>query len=221
MSVKFWWFKTVVGIGDGSAADWAHCVHPRQNKIQSLLNQRDNSFGKKGFLVNICWFKIDVEIREVPRGEREHRVNPRQEYIHYPYVDYNFKILYGFLNIVIIQDIFYKDVLFLSFFTEKVKNTSENRKTGNSYKKIILIYCYFNKKYSIPHHMVDFVYNLDLNYHEYWTNETVKNESYKGMFLFTVKDFVSFITDSKSMFLMSTRFLKYMINGVSVPQFRV
>ena len=49
----------------------------------------------------------------------------------------------------------------------------------------------------------------------------MRDESYKGKFLFTMKDFVSFGTDNQSMYFISTIFLKDKINGVLVPQFQL
>ena len=37
---------------------------------------------------------------------------------------------------------------------------------------------------------------------------------------FVQRNFVLFVTDSQSMFLMPTRFLKYSIDGVRLPQFQ-
>ena len=53
------------------------------------------------------------------------------------------------------------------------------------------------------------------------TNGDVRDENYKGNLLFTMKDFVSFVTYSKSMYFMSTLLLKYNIGGISVPQFKI
>ena len=41
------------------------------------------------------------------------------------------------------------------------------------------------------------------------------------MFSFPINDFVPFVTYCQSMFYMSTRFLKYDIYGVYVPQFQL
>ena len=68
--------------------------------------------------------------------------------------------------------------------------------------------------------MVDFVNKLELSGQKYQTNTIVRNENYNGKFLFPMKDFVSFVTYSQSIYFMSTRFLKYKIDGDLVPQFQ-
>ena len=62
--------------------------------------------------------------------------------------------------------------------------------------------------------MVDFVNKLELIDQKYQTNGNVRDENYNGKFLFTMNYFFSFGTDLQSMYFMSTRFLKDMINGV-------
>ena len=66
-----------------------------------------------------------------------------------------------------------------------------------------------------------FVNKLYLNYQNYHTNENIRDENYKGKFLFPMKDFVSFGTYRPSFYFMSTRFLKHDIDGVRVPQFKL
>ena len=51
-------------------------------------------------------------------------------------------------------------------------------------------------------HMVNFVNKLEFNVHKYESNETIRDDNYKGWFLFTMKDFVSFGTVCLSMFYM-------------------
>ena len=66
--------------------------------------------------------------------------------------------------------------------------------------------------------MNDFVNKIEFNDQIYQTNGTVGGDNYKRKFLFTMKYFVSFETDCKSIFFMSTIFLKYNTYGVHVPQ---
>ena len=66
--------------------------------------------------------------------------------------------------------------------------------------------------------MVDFVNKLEFNDQKYQTNATVRHENYKGKSLFTMKKFVSFVTDCQSMYFMSTRSLNDKIDGDHVPQ---
>ena len=49
--------------------------------------------------------------------------------------------------------------------------------------------------------MVYFVNRREFNYQKYQTNRTVIDENYKGNLLFSMKDFVLFVTDSQSNFL--------------------
>ena len=69
--------------------------------------------------------------------------------------------------------------------------------------------------------MVGFVNKLELSDQKYQTNGNLRDENYKGKFLFSMKDFVSLGTDSQSMYLMSTIFLKYNINEVCVIKFQL
>ena len=69
--------------------------------------------------------------------------------------------------------------------------------------------------------MVYFVNKLDLSDQKYKTNGNIRNESYKGKFLFFMKDFVSFGTYCQSMYLMQIIFLIDKINGVHIPQFKI
>ena len=52
-------------------------------------------------------------------------------------------------------------------------------------------------------------------------NGTVRDDNYMVKILFSMNGLVSFGTDRQLMYFMSTRFLKYNINGVSVPQFQL
>ena len=69
--------------------------------------------------------------------------------------------------------------------------------------------------------MMGFVNKIELSYKKYQINGSVRDENYKGELLFTMKGFVSFVTDIHSMYFMSTRFLKDKIDGVYVPQFQL
>ena len=69
--------------------------------------------------------------------------------------------------------------------------------------------------------MMDCLNKLDLSDQNYQTNEIVRDQSYKGKFLFTMKDFVFFRIDYQSMYFLTTRLLKDNINGVHVPQFQL
>ena len=69
--------------------------------------------------------------------------------------------------------------------------------------------------------MIDFANKLELSDKKYQNNVNVRDENYKGKFLFSMKDFVSFGTDFQGMYFMSTRLLKDNINGVRVPQFQL
>ena len=68
---------------------------------------------------------------------------------------------------------------------------------------------------------MDIVNEIELIDQKHQTNGNIRDENYKGKFLFTIKDFVSFGTDHQSMHFMSTAFLKYKINRVCVPQFQL
>ena len=69
--------------------------------------------------------------------------------------------------------------------------------------------------------MIGFVHKLDLNDKKDRTNGTVRYKHYKGKLLFPIKAFVSFGKDHQSPYFMSTRLLKYSIDGVCVPQFQL
>ena len=56
--------------------------------------------------------------------------------------------------------------------------------------------------------MVDFVNKLKLNDKNYQYNGTVRDGSYKVKFLFLIKDFYLFITNSQSMVFMSPKIIK-------------
>ena len=68
---------------------------------------------------------------------------------------------------------------------------------------------------------MDCLNKLDLSDQNNQTNEIVRDQSYKGKFLFTMKDFVLFRTYRQSMYFMSNRLLKYNIDGLRVPQFQL
>ena len=53
--------------------------------------------------------------------------------------------------------------------------------------------------------MVDFLNKLELSDQKYQTNGIVRYENYGRKFLFTMKYFVSFGTDSQSVYFISTR----------------
>ena len=62
---------------------------------------------------------------------------------------------------------------------------------------------------------------LELSYQKYHTSGNLRYGSYKGKFLLYMKEFVSFGTDSKSIYFMSNIFLKYKIDGVHVTLFQL
>ena len=68
---------------------------------------------------------------------------------------------------------------------------------------------------------MNFVNNIELSDQKYQNNVNVRYESYKVKFLFTMKDFVSSVTDHQLMYFMSNRLLKDNINGVRVTQFQL
>ena len=57
------------------------------------------------------------------------------------------------------------------------------------------------KKNFFNQRIVDFFNKLELSDRKYKTNGTVRDESYKGISLFTIKHFVSFGTNRQSMVL--------------------
>ena len=69
--------------------------------------------------------------------------------------------------------------------------------------------------------MIDFFNILEFNHQNYQRNGNVGYDNYKGSFLFAMSDLVSFGTDFQLMFYISTRFLKYNIDGILVPQFQL
>ena len=77
------------------------------------------------------------------------------------------------------------------------------------------------KKIFFHQHMFDFVNEIELSDKKYQNNWTVRDDNYKGKFLFFKNQFLSFLTDRQSMYFMSTRLLKYKIVGVRVPQFQL
>ena len=69
--------------------------------------------------------------------------------------------------------------------------------------------------------MVEVINKLELNDKKYQTNGAIRDEDYKIKFLLPIKYLMSFRSDSHSMFLMSTIFVKFDIDGVHVPQFKL
>ena len=63
---------------------------------------------------------------------------------------------------------------------------------------------------------MNFMNKLELNDRNYRTNGNIRDKNCKGTFLFTIKRFVSFGSYCKSMYFMSTRFLKENIHVVCV-----
>ena len=51
------------------------------------------------------------------------------------------------------------------------------------------------KKYFFHQHMVDFMNKPELSDQKDQTNDDLRDENYKGKYLFTMKEFVSFGTD--------------------------
>ena len=58
---------------------------------------------------------------------------------------------------------------------------------------------------------------LGLSDQKYQTNGNARDEDCRGNFLFAMEDFVSFGTDTQSMYFMSTILSKYNIDRVQVP----
>ena len=50
--------------------------------------------------------------------------------------------------------------------------------------------------------MVDFVNKRERSDQQYQTNGNLRDENYKGKFLFSMKDFVSFLIDRQAMYFM-------------------
>ena len=69
--------------------------------------------------------------------------------------------------------------------------------------------------------MVKFVNKIELSDQKHQTAGNIRGENYKGKFLFAMKDFVSFGTDSQSIYFISIKLLKDKINGVRVPKFQL
>ena len=67
--------------------------------------------------------------------------------------------------------------------------------------------------------MMHFFNKLELSDQKHQTNGNIRDENYKGIFLFNMKDFVSFRTYCKSMYFIPTRFLEENIDGFHFPQF--
>ena len=63
---------------------------------------------------------------------------------------------------------------------------------------------------------MNFMNKLELNDRNYWTNGNIRDKNCKGNFLFIIKRFVSFGSYCKSMYFMSTIFLKENIYVVCV-----
>ena len=68
---------------------------------------------------------------------------------------------------------------------------------------------------------MNFVNKIELSDQKYQNNVNVRYESYKGNFLYTMKEFVSSLTYHQSMYFMSNIFLKDKIDGVRVTQFQL
>ena len=68
---------------------------------------------------------------------------------------------------------------------------------------------------------MNFVNKLELSDQKYQNNGNLRDENFKGKFLYPMKDFVSFGTYHQSMYFMSTILLKYKIDGVLVPKFQL
>ena len=69
--------------------------------------------------------------------------------------------------------------------------------------------------------MMNFVNQLEFSDKEYQTNRNKRDENYKGKFLFSMNNFVSFGIDPQSKYFMSTGLIKDNIDGVCVPQFQI
>ena len=69
--------------------------------------------------------------------------------------------------------------------------------------------------------MIYFLNKLESSDQKYKNNGTVKYDNYKGKLSFNMKDFVSFGTDSQSIYFISIKLLKDKINGVRVPKFQL
>ena len=77
------------------------------------------------------------------------------------------------------------------------------------------------KKNFFHQRMVEFANKLDSSDQKYQTNGIVRDENYKGKFLFAMKYFLSFGRDYQSVYLMSTILLKYSIDRFCVPQYQL
>ena len=77
------------------------------------------------------------------------------------------------------------------------------------------------KKHLFYQRMVDFVNKIEFSDQKYHTNGNVRDEHYNEKFLFPMNYFVPLITDCQSMYFISTRFLKYNINGFRAPHFQL
>ena len=77
------------------------------------------------------------------------------------------------------------------------------------------------KKDLFNQRMVGFVNKIDLSDKKYQSNGIVRDDIYKGKFLFPMNYFMSFWIDCQSMYFMSTIFFKYKLDGIRVPQFNL
>ena len=69
--------------------------------------------------------------------------------------------------------------------------------------------------------MMNFVNKLDLSDQKYQTDENIKYENYKEKLIFTIKGFLSSVTDCQSINIMLDISFKENIDGVHVPQFQL
>ena len=69
--------------------------------------------------------------------------------------------------------------------------------------------------------MIHFVNKLEFNDQKYQSNGSVRDDNYRIKLLFTIEEFVSFVTDRQSMFYMWTIFLRDKFYGVRVPQYQL
>ena len=69
--------------------------------------------------------------------------------------------------------------------------------------------------------MMHFLNKLKFSDQKYQTNGNVRYENYKGKLFFTIKYFVLFVTDPRSMSFMSTNLLKDKVDGAHVIQLQL
>ena len=95
-----------------------------------------------------------------------------------------------------------EDVAAVSFLTLQGKNIEKSDKQyivkNIEFEAIVPSI----KDYFFHQRMVDFVNKIELRYQKYHTNGNVRDEHYKGKFLFPVKCFVSFGTAYQSIYFM-------------------